>query len=118
MAKDPNKGEESFDIALLGGKTEDGGGHNIVRLRPEGASIGEIRPLQEGKPIHGEVVQLAPHQNAPWVCDVKVAVPPPQPSQQDAPSERHGPAQVASPRYRDSWERIFGSPKHPDSDLN
>lgn len=119
MATDPKKEEDPFDIALLGGKTEDGGGVQVVRLRPEGASIGEVRPLQEGRPIHGEVVQLKPREGAPWVCDVDVAVQAQQPAPPSLPSaERHGPAQVATATYRDNWERIFGRKKSPDDDLN
>jgi hypothetical protein len=121
MATDPEKDGEHFDIALLGGKTEDGSGRRVVRLRPDGASVGEVRPLQEGRPIHGEVVQLKPRQEAPWVCDVDTAVPAPSATPQEAPSapalppaQRHGPAQVATPTYRENWDRIFGAKKPPE----
>jgi hypothetical protein len=121
MATDPDKDGEHFDIALVGGATEDGAGHKVLRLRPEGASLGEIRPLQEGHPIHGEVVQLKPRREAPAVCDVEVAVraPAPPPSNPtEAPPPRHGPAQVSTPTYRANWERIFGGKKTNDGDVN
>lgn len=122
MATDPEKAGEHFDIALLGGTTEDGG-QRVVRLRPEGASLGELRPLQEGRPIHGEVLQLKPRQEAPWVCDVDVTVPAPAPREASSPPalpapSRHGPAQVATPTYRDNWDRIFTSKKSPDGGVN
>jgi hypothetical protein len=122
MATDPEKAGEHFDIALLGGTTEDGG-QRVVRLRPEGASLGELRPLQEGRPIHGEVLQLKPRQDAPWVCDVDVTVPAPAPREASSPPalpapSRHGPAQVATPTYRDNWDRIFTSKKSPDGGVN
>jgi hypothetical protein len=95
----------------------------VVRLRPEGASLGELRPLQEGRPIHGEVLQLKPRQDAPWVCDVDVTVPAPAPREASSPPalpapSRHGPAQVATPTYRDNWDRIFTSKKSPDGGVN
>lgn len=122
MATDPEKAGEHFDIALLGGTTEDGG-QRVVRLRPEGASLGELRPLQEGRPIHGEVLQLKPRQDAPWVCDVDVTLPAPAPREASSPPalpapSRHGPAQVATPTYRDNWDRIFTSKKSPDGGVN
>jgi hypothetical protein len=122
MATDPEKAGEHFDIALLGGTTEDGG-QRVVRLRPEGASLGELRPLQEGRPIHGEVLQLKPRQDAPWVCDVDVTVPAPAPREASSPPalpapSRHGPAQVATPTYRDNWDRIFTSKKSPEGGVN
>ena len=132
MATDPEEDGENFDIALLGGQTEDGAGRRVVRLRPDGATVGEIRPLQEGRPIHGEVVQLKPRQEAPWVCDVDVNVPaarpaasaapasPPRPAElpREAQAPRHGPAQVATEDYRANWDRIFGGKKAPGGDVN
>ena len=119
MATAPEKDGEHFDIALLGGKTEDGGGHRVMRLRPDGPSVGEIRPLQEGRPIHGEVVQLKPRQDAPWIYDVDTTLPSPTTTPQAALplTPRHGPPQVATPTYRENWDRIFG-PKKPQEGLN
>jgi hypothetical protein len=120
MATAPEKDREHFDIALLGAKTEDGGGRRVMRLRPDGASVGEVRPLQEGRPIHGEVVQLKPRQDAPWICDVDTTLPSPAATPQEAtrpPTQRHGPAQVATPTYRENWDRIFGT-KKPQEGLN
>ncbi len=124
---------EGFDVALIGDATDDGGGRKVLRLRPDGVAVGEVRPLREGQPIQGEVVQLKPREGAPWVCDVDVAVPAPQlapstaastpaPRVEAPPAERRsGPAQVATAAYRDSWERIFGeagAPGRRKGDLN
>lgn len=126
MAQSPEKDDPPFDVALLGGQTEDGGGQRVLRLRPEGASLGEVRPLKEGQPIHGEVVQLKPRGEAPGVCDVSVLVPSRQPAParpSTPPAERasaaprapagphQGPPQVATPAYRSNWDRIFGDKK-------
>lgn len=93
------KAPPSPDVALLHSPTEDGKGIRIVRARPEGLQIGEVRPLEEGKPVHGEIVTLKPREGEPRVCDVEVHY---------AHKPAHGrPAQVASDRYRENWAQIF-----------
>jgi hypothetical protein len=118
----------AFDVAVLGGETEDGEGRRVLRLRPEGASIGEVRPLKEGRPITGgEIIALKPREQEPWLCDVDVqhrlparaAAPTTAPTTAPAPEAPRlpGPAQVATPAYRESWERIFG-PRDRKGTLN
>ncbi len=121
----------AFDVAVLGGETEDGEGRRVLRLRPDGAAIGEIRPLKEGKPITGgEIVSLKPREQSPWVCDVDVEhrLPARSAGKEAAAGEGEakvaeagardkGPAQVATPAYRESWERIFGT-RDPKRVLN
>jgi hypothetical protein len=95
-----------FDVVMLHGPTDDGGGTKIVRARPGKIEAGEIRPVREGQPLgSGEVVTLAPREGMPRVCDVSVLR-----ESQAAPTDARGagPAQVATRAYRDSWERIFG----------
>jgi hypothetical protein len=109
----------AFDVAVLGGETEDGEGRRVLRLRPDGASIGELRPLKEGRPITGgEIVSLTPREQTPWVCDVGVEhrLPPRTGAEaakdkagEPAEARLPGPAKVATPAYRESWERIFGA---------
>jgi hypothetical protein len=91
----------SDDIALLTGPTEDQKGMRIVRFREESVSLGEVRPVEEGKPIHGEIVALRPRSGAPpFVRDVETVM--------AAPSrDRDGPAQVANEAYRSGWEATF-----------
>jgi hypothetical protein len=107
---------DGFDVVWLHGKTPDGEGANVLRLRPGRLEAGEVRPMKEGRPIHrgGQVVKLAARPEAGRLYDVEV--------QYEAPSERResdvaasaaaavsGPPQVASSRYRESWERTFGA---------
>jgi hypothetical protein len=112
MADDP---PAPFDVVLVHGPTEDGGGARIVRARPGKLEAGEIRPVREGQPIHsGEIITLKPREGMPRVCDVNVL------HQVDAPKDVRGtgPAQVATRAYRDSWERIFGGDTSDDATLN
>ncbi len=96
----------SPDVVLLAGPTDDGGGMRVLRARQDRLETGEIRPLQEGVPIRGEVVTLKPRENTPQICDVEVAYTPP-------PVEHKGPAQVATQAYRDHWDDVFGQEPRP-----
>lgn len=96
------------DIVLLHSPTDDGKGARVLRVRNEGIEAGEIRPLEEGKPISGEILKLKPRQENERVCDVEVLMAPPAGGAASRPTSK-GPAQVASPDYRDNWSRIFGS---------
>ena len=103
-----------LDVVLLQGPTEDGAGVRIVRARENRIEAGEVRPLVEGKPlVSGEIVKLAPRKDMPRVCDVEVVA---KVGAADAqPSATHGPAQVATAAYRESWERVFGGPTEPSA---
>lgn len=110
----PSKGPPSPDVALLHSPTEDGKGIRILRARGEGIELGEVRPLEEGKPVHGEIVTLKPREGSadPRVCDVEVHY--------SARRPAGRPAQVASDRYRENWAQIFdrtvGEDERPDED--
>jgi len=107
------------DVALLGGPTSDGKGVSILRARQGRLEAGEVRPLESGKPISGEVVSLKPRQQFPMICDVETHVAVPQDAaskepQGDVARRRSGPAQVASDAYRENWETIYRSKKEPE----
>lgn len=100
---------------LVHSKVEDGDGWRVLRAREGRVEAGVIRPAQEGKPIHGELVRLAPRPGAPEgapVFDVEV--------QYAAPLAmgRGRPAQVATPAYRDHWDEIFGDRERPEAAPN
>lgn len=101
------------DVVLVHGRTDDQAGLRVLRAREGRVELGEVRPLQHGKPIHGELVQLTPRADSPLLCDVSPVLDQPQPS-----SSRHGPAQIATRSYRDSWERIFGGATPTDEALS
>jgi hypothetical protein len=105
------------DVALICRVSEDRRSADILRRRGDQLELGTVRPLEEGKPISGEVVRLRPRPQAPFVCDVEVQFDG-RPSQ---PSQLSGPPQVASERYRRGWDAIYKArtePNTPSSDLN
>ncbi len=92
------------DVVLLRGPTEDGKGMRVLRAKADTLSLGEVRPLEEGKPLHeGEIVKLRAHKDAPQVCDVEVVHKVTGP----AVTRRTGPPQVASEAYRQHWDEVF-----------
>jgi len=99
------------DVVLVHGVTEDGKGLQVIRHRDNRFEAGAVRPLVEGKPIHGELVRLRPRKSCPLVCDVDVELP--QRASIEAATDTHpqgekkGPAQVASDRYRSNWDAIW-----------
>jgi hypothetical protein len=93
------------DVLIVHGPTADGEGVNVLRARDRHLELGEMRPLKEGKPITGEVVQLTPRAGAKNAFDVEVLAKVSSPALAAA-----GPAQVATREYRDGWDRVFGEP--------
>ncbi len=101
--KSPEPSGEAFDVVMLRGKTDDGGGTKVLRARPGRIETGEVRPMQEGKPLgSGEIVRLEPRPDAPALYDVHVE------HKLESPRASEKPAQVATKQYRESWERTFG----------
>jgi hypothetical protein len=109
-AKAPEKSAEDFDVVLLHGPTDDGGGSKVLRARPGRIEAGEVRPVAEGRPLApgGEVVRLEQRTDAKALYDVHVDYKVPD-ADAEPPSSRSGPAQVATPAYRASWDRTFGA---------
>jgi hypothetical protein len=110
--KDP----ETEDVALLCGPTEDGAGTRVLRARKGRVEAGIVRPAQEGRPLSGaEIVRLRPREGTPALCDVDVLHEP-----EPTPGPAGRPARIATDRYRENWDRIFGDPPEPlpDRSLN
>ncbi len=108
------------DRALVVGRV---GEHGLAILRKRSADApleaGIVHPLREGQAIHGEVVKLTPRADEPLICDVDVHIDARANARpgtnvlagtggDGAPAARKGPAKVASPRFRDGWDRVFG----------
>jgi hypothetical protein len=104
------------DVALLCGPTEDGAGTRVLRARQGRVEAGVVRPAKDGRPLAGaEVVRLRPREGTPALCDVDVLHEP------EPTSDAAGrPARIATDRYRENWDRIFGEPSElrPDRSLN
>jgi hypothetical protein len=92
----------SEDVAIVVGKSEDGAGLQVLRKRADHVELGEVRPLEHGKPIRGEVVKLEQRGDTP-VFDVKVQLS----ASELGPSALAGPAQVATDVYRRNWDAIW-----------
>ena len=60
----------SQDVVLIHGVTEDKKGLRVLRARPEGIELGEVRPIQEGQPLNHDLVRLQPREGTPHICDV------------------------------------------------
>lgn len=102
----------SQDVVLVTGPTDDGKGMNVLRAKDDTLQIGAMRPLEEGKPILGELVKLKPRTESPALFDVETHLPNPVQgkAKRSDPSARPtsaGPAQVATDTYRTGWDRIY-----------
>ena len=112
------------DIAIPLGRSEDG---NLQLLRVQGtderptqATIGELRPLEEGKPIMGEVVRLKPVEGARHLDVETVLADPYKAEKEKAPASAGGGSKTysfPSTKYQENWARIFGSKPGP-SEVN
>jgi hypothetical protein len=102
MSDAPAKDKAATDVVLLGPPTADGAGVHVLRARQgeEKVETGELRALQEGRPITGEVVTLTPRKDNPRICDVTDSYRP--------PALTKGPANVATDAYREGWDEVFG----------
>ncbi len=89
------------DVVLIHGRNDDGA-LQILRKKGDELSAGELRPIEEGKPIQGDVVTLRPRKEMPLLCDVEEEVKLPR------PKGTKKPAKVASDQYRAGWEKLWG----------
>ena len=89
----------SDDVVVIHGKTDDGA-LKVIRKKSENLYLGEMRPVEHGKPVNGDIVRLKPREEQPMVCDVveEISVGP----------RSKGPARVANERYRKGWNSIWG----------
>jgi hypothetical protein len=94
-------------VFVLGptGEAVDSPSYRVLRRRRADDEVrleaGELRPLEHGKPIDGEVVSLAQRDESPRLFDVK--------TEYEAPKrDSAGPARVATTDYRKGWDKIWG----------
>ena len=107
------------DLVLVHGPTPDGKGVNVLRAREQRIELGTMRPLEEGRPIHGEVVKLTPRPELPILFDAETqfsatdaqstdeTTPEATGRARSARGTTAGPAQVASDSYRKNWDAIW-----------
>lgn len=81
------------------------GGHHVVAVKDDQiVGAGTLRPVKEGQPLPPDSVFVTTDKGV-----VKSAV--------RIKAAGSGPAQVASPTYRNNFDRIFGA-KKPSKELN
>ena len=97
------------DVVMIHSPHDDGQGYNVLRMREGSLELGAIRNIREGAPIHGDVVSLSQRKENERLYNVETLVKSPRASE----PTRHGPAQVASDRYRTNWDNIFGKSRLP-----
>jgi hypothetical protein len=89
---------------------------HVVRSRDGDIGLGIVRPVEEGRPIDGDIVRLKPRKDLPLLCDVEHVLSIPDTPTRPAPAGRShpGPARVSSEEYRRGWEQVFGRCAAPD----
>lgn len=127
MSESGDGERDDGDVVLLHSPTESGDGIRVVRKRQDTIELGELRPMREGQPIHGDVVRLTPREESALLFDCEVVVPSPsrQDPQENKPSAaaapaalpekaapaavaHKGPPRVTTDAYRGGWDAIFG----------
>ena len=103
---------KSSDTVLIQGVSSDGESLAVLRAREDRVEAGVVRKVKDGEPLMGELVRLRPRPEFPLLCDVDVELPSPAARTAETPKLSHGgPAQVATPRYRDNWDAIWSKNK-------
>ncbi len=108
MSRDPAPPPPKQDVVFVHSPSEEGEGLRVIRKREDTIEVGEIRPVQEGKPLHGELVKLKPRKDHDRLFDVEVLASREE-LRQPAALPHAGPAQVATDTYRENWDTIFGA---------
>lgn len=93
------------DVVLVYGRSDDGKAYDVLRQRGAEIEAGSMRPLDDGKPIHGEVVRLKARDDSAVLFDVEV--------HHDGRSSTGRPAKVASDEYRKGWDTIWAQKRDP-----
>jgi hypothetical protein len=118
---DVNDETTGKDVVLIHGTSPDGKGLAVLRHRDNRLERGLVMPIEQGKPIVGEVVTLKPRREFPLICDVKVEYNPSNDHDDVATDRRSlgkGPGQVATDTYRTNWDRTFQSRTSSRGELN
>jgi hypothetical protein len=101
------------DVVFVHGPAEHGDGLRVIRKRDDAIEVGEIRGVQEGRPLQGDLVKLKQRKEHERLFDVEVVVSRDE-LQPKAALGHAGPARVATEAYRANWDAIFGARDEPD----
>lgn len=81
-------------------------GYRVVRAREDRIELGEMRPLEDGQAIHGDIVKLKPRKEHPRLFDAEVV----EGTEVPRPGA-HGPPKVSSDDFRRGWDDVFKTHK-------
>lgn len=95
------------DVILIHGVDPQRRELHVVRSKGGEVGLGIVRPVEEGRPIDGDLVRLKPHKDMPLLCDVEEVLSVPKPPAPAGPPHP-GPACVSTDAYRRGWEQVFG----------
>jgi hypothetical protein len=99
---------DESDVILVHSRHASGNGFNILRQRQQRVEWGKLQQVEQGQPIHGEIVRLSRREGEANLFDAETLYAPPAEAKAAAAPSRKGPAQVATDTYRQQWESIFG----------
>lgn len=113
MPMPKNTKDESQDVVLIEGPTDDGKGLRAIRSRPGRLDMTELRAVKENQGVNDqEIVRLHPRKNAPFICDVTVLRHHPDGDEtQPTENRSNGPLKVSTRAYRKNWDTVFGLSK-------
>lgn len=84
------------DVLVMGPETQSGGNLFIRHKNDHSIVVGEIHPVEDGKYVHGEIINLS--GEGP-VFDVETVY--------DAKNEK--PSKVNTKAFQEGWDAIFGN---------
>lgn len=98
--------KRSKDLILIHGVNEKRGELHVLRHRGDKIEPGVVKPIEEGKPIFGDLVRLKPKPEFPLICEVEEIL---RYEDHDRESGHHsGPPRVTTEAFRRGWDAIFG----------
>jgi len=101
MVASPKKDVAHPDVALLYSRSEDGQSYGVLRRREDEIQVGTLRALEEGKPIHGEIVTLRRRADSAVLFDVET-------EHATTPARKpSGPPKITTHQYRKGWDSIW-----------
>ena len=109
--------ERDQDWLLVHGIDDDGKGVRVIRHRGDGLETGRLQPVEDGKPLTGDLVSLRRRPEFPLLFDVKVEVPSPIAVSKKVERDHEGPARASSDSYRRGWQAIWGTYREDTGDL-
>ncbi len=105
--------QKRTDVALVQGFDQQRKELHILRQHDKTLEAGIVRPVEEGRPIDGDLVRLTPRPEFPLLCDVEEVLKHPD-HPNEKPNRHPGPPMVATEAYRRGWDAVFARPTHPD----